>query len=101
MLRAISEIADAIRVTSLPVKPISIASCRANWRACTMSGLERTTMRTPDLAGFGGGAPERQGIDARRARECFFRVRVSTATIIAALASLLSDWLPLLGVNSH
>src|SRR5688572_29650393 len=45
MLRATSEIAAAISVTSAPLKPSSSASDRPRWRAVTMSTAELIAVR--------------------------------------------------------
>src|SRR6266567_4161531 len=45
MLRAISEIAVAIRVRSLPENPTSTANSRPLWRAVTMSASRSTDTR--------------------------------------------------------
>src|SRR6185369_5740263 len=52
MLRAISEIAAAIRVRSEPSKPNSIASARPFCRASTMSALELIATRVPSFSMF-------------------------------------------------
>src|SRR5258708_1095340 len=51
MLRAISEMAAATRVTSAPEKPRPSASSRPCWRAVTISMVDRTSTR---LSLFGG-----------------------------------------------
>src|SRR6188508_2399253 len=54
MLRAISEIAAATTVTSLPVKPICIASSRAACLAATTSAPERIGRRVTSSKALSG-----------------------------------------------
>src|SRR4051794_6770840 len=46
MLRATSEIAVASSVWSVPLMSIAAASCRARWRAVTMSAADSIAMRS-------------------------------------------------------
>src|SRR5882757_1203166 len=52
MLRAISEMAAATRVTSAPENPRASAISRPCWRAVTMSIVDRTSTRTSLFGGL-------------------------------------------------